>query len=164
MCQNTSMLFYFRYSSLNHSRCHAAKSDTHCLNVCMVLISLHFIRKCQKNCLSILKERKCVKFHHYCILFVWYTNKDETQILTNPFLVQMEILAGHLRVDEDPDEDQRDEANDSGTRTRLLRVASHCAGHAREMSFSQSTGEKSQKKNNYFFEKWKEIHRQMSHM
>ena len=58
----------------------------------------------------------------------------------------MEILAGHLRVDEDPDEDQRDEADDSGTRTRLLRVASHCAGHAREMSISQSTGEKSPKK------------------
>ena len=58
----------------------------------------------------------------------------------------MEILAGHLRVDEDPDEDQRDEADDSGTRTRLLRVASHCAGHARKMSFSQSTGKKSQKK------------------
>ncbi len=57
----------------------------------------------------------------------------------------MEVLAGNLRVDEDPDENQRDEADDSGTRARLLRVASHCARHPREVSVGQSTGEKSRR-------------------
>ncbi len=64
----------------------------------------------------------------------------------------MEVFTGHLRVDKNPDEDQRDEADNSGTRTRLFRVASYCAGYTRKMSLGQSTGEKSKSTQIYTFE------------
>ena len=54
--------------------------------------------------------------------------------------LQVQVLAGHLRPDQDPAEDQRAAGDTHRVRERLLRVSAHRDGHAGKVSLVAGGG------------------------